>query len=204
MPTRLLETFRALALIGLLLGLPRPAAGQDSLPAPIGSRVRLTLRADPEKRRVGDLMQVERDSLTLLVRSGKHLEQFRRADLERIEVAVRKPEIWRGFALGAVAGGALAGVVALFAASKPSCGQGQSSGFFCFDGSGGAIAKVVAMGVAAGGAAGVEMALTNPRDRWHAGRLDGPASRSGAASLRLAVGRLDAFAVVSLGLRLRL
>ena len=120
---------------------------------------------------------------------------------------VRKPDIARGLGLGAVGGVLTAGVTWLVvSAATGECGQAQATGFFCHGGGSSNLVKVLAAGVAMGAAAGVEIALTNPRDHWSLGRLNdlAPLRSASPAALELGFGQLSSHAVLSLGLRLRL
>ena len=191
----------------LLLSHPSNGAAQEPVPVPVGSRVRLTYGASPRTVLVGTLVRLQPESLGVLVKKGRQEEAIRRADVERVEVSVRKPDIARGLGLGAVGGVLTAGVTWLVvSAATGECGQAQATGFFCHGGGSSNLVKVLAAGVAMGAAAGVEIALTNPRDRWSLGRLNdlAPLRSASPAALELGFGQLSSHAVLSLGLRLRL
>jgi len=152
-----------------LCGLARSGAAQEPAAVSIGSRVRLTLRgAQPPRVVSGRLLDQGPDTLTVGDERGRDRTVILRFEVGRLEVSARQEvRATKAFVVGAVAGAAVAGVIALVVVNAtPACGD-PTAGVFCRGRvPAGRMLGVLGLGAAIGAGLGYGDAVSHPQDVW--------------------------------------
>ena len=134
-----------------------PQLGAQSVAPSLGERVRVTTNTSPSRRVVGTLVQLSRDSLTILARPPHNLEPTREAfHIGTVRsIDVKRPSttraIWAGAFIGSLAG---AGTAAVGLSASADSGEHMFGGI------------IVAVAGAAGAMLGGVIGYVVDREGW--------------------------------------